>query len=161
MVKFFHCFLCTSTNIHLNEKKFMTEKKFGKFSSKCRQAESSSLIRLETVIKWKQMVQFIERNKNVISCNWDIDNFTLNLCNFWIFWARICWHHSNDRFFEALWNGHGFFVVLPPTNEPSTSKRSAVFLFGHGYRAPAIKACLPRGHTTCSPVKEFGVIFTI
>ena len=73
---------CTSISIHLNEKEFMTEKKFGKFSSKCRQAEISRLIRLETMIKWKQKVQFMERNKNVISCNWDIDNLTLNLCNF-------------------------------------------------------------------------------
>ena len=51
MVKFFHCFLCSSISIHLNEKKFMTEKKIGKFSSKCRHAEISGLIRLETMIK--------------------------------------------------------------------------------------------------------------
>ena len=73
------------------------------------------------MIKQKQKVSLKERNKKVMSCNWDIYNSTINLC-------RIFWYHSNDRFFEDLKNGHRFFVVLPPTNKPSLSKHSAVFV---------------------------------
>ena len=83
MVKFVHCFLCNSIDIHLNEKKNHDRKKILEFFfSKCRQAEISSLIRLEIMIKWKRKVQFIERNKNVISFNWDIENLALILCYF-------------------------------------------------------------------------------
>ena len=60
----------------------MMKKKFGKFSSKCRQSEICSLIRLEIMIKWKSEVQVRETNKSVNSGNWDIDILTLDCCNF-------------------------------------------------------------------------------
>ena len=54
----------------------MMKKKFGKFSSKCRQSEICSLIRLEIMIKWKSEVQVRETNKGVNSSNWNIDILT-------------------------------------------------------------------------------------
>ena len=63
--------------LYLNGKKYM-KILFRKFSLKCHQAEICWLIRLETTIQWKQKVRFWEMNKNVISCNWVVDNETIN-----------------------------------------------------------------------------------
>ena len=63
----FPCFSMYQWKYLSKSKKIHEEKKFRKFSSKWRQAEIFSLIRLEVMIKWKWKVQFKVICENALS----------------------------------------------------------------------------------------------
>ena len=102
IVKIFYYFLCTSINIYQNEKKFMMKKKLKNFHWN---AAKQKFVAWSIQKLWiKERERYGSRGcvKTLFLAVSKIDIFTSYHCNFQSFWATTFWHHSNDRFFEAL-----------------------------------------------------------